>query len=180
MYDLVFFFINTHVKVNPITYTKVMKPEGWARIMYDDMDFSRTLRAIIARRGLSAGDLARATGLSRQAIYQILNGKTRTPKRSTIDKMSAFLDVPPGQLLRGELPEDTPEFLQPDHEILAQIPDVIGPELEAVIEREMPDQTPLSLEAPSSQARQDILKMKLYLILKKRKLTSAEGRSDLP
>ena len=142
--------------------------------MHDDFDFSRVLRHILARRGISAGDLARATGLSRQAIYQILNGKTRAPKRSTLDKMAAFLNVPPGQLLRGELPEDTPEFLQPDEEILAQIPDVIGPELEAVIEREMPDGTPLSLEGPSAKARQDILKMKLYLILKKKKLGSSK------
>jgi transcriptional regulator with XRE-family HTH domain len=142
--------------------------------MHDDYDFSRVLREILARRGLSAGDLARATNLSRQAIYQILNGKTRTPKRSTLDKMAAFLNVPPGQLLRGELPEDTPEFLKPDEEILAQVPEVIGPELEAVIEREMPDRTPLSLEGPSAKARQDILKMKLYLILKKRKLSAPE------
>lgn len=142
--------------------------------MQDDYDFSRVLREILARRGLSAGDLARATNLSRQAIYQILNGKTRTPKRSTLDKMAAFLNVPPGQLLRGELPEDTPEFLKPDEEILAQVPEVIGPELEAVIEREMPDRTPLSLEGPSPKARQDILKMKLYLILKKRKLSAPE------
>ena len=142
--------------------------------MHDDYDFSRVLREILARRGLSAGDLARATNLSRQAIYQILNGKTRTPKRSTLDKMAAFLNVPPGQLLRGELPEDTPEFLKPDEEILAQVPDVVGPELEAVIEREMPDRTPLSIEGPSSKGRQDILKMKLYLILKKRKLSAPE------
>ncbi len=147
---------------------------------YDDLDFPRSLRTIMSRRGLSAGDIAKATGLSRQAIYQIINGKTRTPKRGTLDKMSEYLDIPPGQLLRGELPEDTPAFLQPDREILAQVPDVIGPELEAVIEREMPDQTPLVLATPSSQARQDILKMKLYLILKKKKLASAEERTDLP
>ncbi len=147
--------------------------------MYDDLDFSRVLREILARRGLSAGDLAKATGLSRQAIYQILNGKTRTPKRSTLDKMAAFLDVPPGQLLRGELPEDTPEFLRPDEDILAQVPDVIGPELEAVIEREMPDRTPLLLEGPSSKPRQDVLKMKLYLILKKRKLSAPEKSDPL-
>lgn len=147
--------------------------------MYDDLDFSRVLREILARRGLSAGDLAKATGLSRQAIYQILNGKTRTPKRSTLDKMAAFLDVPPGQLLRGELPEDTPEFLRPDEDILAQVPDVVGPELEAVIEREMPDRTPLLLEGPSSKPRQDILKMKLYLILKKRKLSAPEKSDSL-
>ncbi len=147
--------------------------------MYDDLDFSRVLREILARRGLSAGDLAKATGLSRQAIYQILNGKTRTPKRSTLDKMAAFLDVPPGQLLRGELPEDTPEFLRPDEDILAQVPDVIGPELEAVIEREMPDRTPLLLEGPSSKPRQDVLKMKLYLILKKRKLSAPEKSDSL-
>ncbi len=145
--------------------------------MHDDYDFSRVLREILARRGLSAGDLARATNLSRQAIYQILNGKTRTPKRSTLDKMAAFLNVPPGQLLRGELPEDTPEFLKPDEEILAQVPEVVGPELEAVIEREMPDRTPLSIDGPSGKARQDILKMKLYLILKKRKLSTPE-KSD--
>ena len=145
--------------------------------MHNDYDFSRVLREILARRGLSAGDLARATNLSRQAIYQILNGKTRTPKRSTLDKMSAFLNIPPGQLIRGELPEDTPGFLKPDEEILSQIPDVIGPELEAVIEREMPDTTPLTFEGPLSKARQDVLKMKLYLILKKKKLATPEQES---
>jgi len=149
-------------------------------MMYDDFDFSRVLREILARRGLSAGDLARATNLSRQAIYQILNGKTRSPKRSTLDKMSSFLGIPPGQLIRGELPEDTPEFLRPDEEILAQVPEVVGPELEAVIERELPDRTPLQLEGPSAKARQDILKMKLYLILKKRKLTQAEEKPEMP
>lgn len=140
--------------------------------MQDNYDFSRVLRDILARRGLSAGDLARATNLSRQAIYQILNGKTRTPKRSTLDKMSAFLNIPPGQLIRGELPEDTPGFLKPDEEILSQIPDSIGPELEAVIERELPDSTPLPFEGRTSKAHQDILKMKLYLILKKKKLVA--------
>ena len=145
--------------------------------MHDDYDFSRILREILARRGLSAGDLARATGLSRQAIYQLLNGKTRSPKRSTLDKMASFLKVPPGQLIRGELPEDTPPFLKPDEEILSQIPDAIGPELEAVIEREMPDTTPLRFEGSLSQARQDILKMKLYLILKKKKLAAPEQES---
>jgi hypothetical protein len=93
--------------------------------------------------------------------------------------MAAFLDVPPGQLLRGELPEDTPEFLRPDEDILAQVPDVVGPELEAVIEREMPDRTPLLLEGPSSKPRQDVLKMKLYLILKKRKLSAPEKSDSL-
>ena len=148
--------------------------------MQDNYDFSKVLREILARRGLSAGDLARATNLSRQAIYQILNGKTRTPKRSTLDKMSAFLDIPPGQLIRGELPEDTPGFLKPDEEILSQIPDAIGPELEAVIERELPDSTPLPFEGRASKAHQDILKMKLYLILKKKKLVSPPQEKAAP
>jgi len=143
--------------------------------MDDNLDFSRILREILARRGLSAGDLARATNLSRQAIYQILNGKTRTPKRSTLDKMSAFLGIPPGQLLRGEFPEDTPSFLKPDEEILAQIPETVGQELAAVIEREMPDRTPAHLVGVAEKARQEILKMKLYLILKKKKLLGESG-----
>jgi transcriptional regulator with XRE-family HTH domain len=148
--------------------------------MRDNYDLSRVLREILARRGLSAGDLARATNLSRQAIYQILNGKTRTPKRSTLDKMSTFLNVPPGQLIRGELPEDTPGFLKPDEEILSQIPDVIGPELEAVIERELPNNMPLPFEGPTSRAYQDVLKMKLYLILKKKKLAAPPKESRTP
>jgi transcriptional regulator with XRE-family HTH domain len=143
--------------------------------MQDNYDFAEVLRSILARRGLSAGDLARATNLSRQAIYQILNGKTRTPKRSTVDKMAAFLGIPPGALIRGELPEDIPVFLKPDREILSQIPHVIGPELETVIERELPDNTPLEFEERLSKERQDILKMKLYLILMKKKLAASRG-----
>ena len=138
----------------------------------EERTFGEKLRDLLHRRGLTAGDVARATGMSRQAVYQILKGKTHTPRQGTLERMAAFLGVPPNRLLVGDLPEETPGFLYPDATILTQIPETIGPELEAMIEAELPDTAPLRLEGPSSKAHQDVLKMKLYLILKKRKLAS--------
>ncbi len=143
---------------------------------YNSGQLARGLRELLASRGLTAGDVARGTGLSRQAIYQILSGKTRTPKGATLERIASFLRIPVGRLRRGYVPDEVPEFLRPDSDILSQIPDVIGPELAAMIERELPDNTPLRLEGPSRGARQDILKMKLYLILKKRKLDAIQER----
>jgi hypothetical protein len=51
----------------------------------------------------------------------------------------------------------------------------VGQELAAVIEREMPDRTPVQLTGVAEKARQEILKMKLYLILKKKKLVGETG-----
>jgi transcriptional regulator with XRE-family HTH domain len=137
----------------------------------ENLYFGKALARLLSQRGLSAADVARATGLSRQAVYQILSGKTRSPKRATLERIAAFLGVTPAALLRDAAA--TPEFLTPDAEILAQIPPHIGPELAAMIERELPDAAPLRLDGPAEEARQDILKMKLYLILKKRKLEAA-------
>jgi transcriptional regulator with XRE-family HTH domain len=136
------------------------------------------LHRILDERRIKTQDLAAGTGLTRQAISRILNGRTRSPHRATIEKLATFLQIPAGRLLRCDLPGGTPEFLQPDQEIISQIPDKIGPELEAMIEAELPDRAPLRLEGPSSEARQDILKMKLYLILKKRRLAAGEVPSS--
>ena len=130
------------------------------------------LREILAARGIKTRDIAQSTGLTRQAISRILNGRTRSPHRATIEKLATYLNVPAGKLMRAEIPDRTPEFLRPDPAIIAQIPDKIGPEMEVMIENELPDKSPLRLEGTGDEARQDILKMKLYLILKKRRLLS--------
>ncbi len=127
------------------------------------------LKELLVQNGLTAGELARATGLTRQAIYQILSGKTRAPRRGTVDKIAGALNVPAQRLFIGG-GDDLPGFMHPDPDILSQIPDTIGPELEAMIQRELPDAAPLRLEGPPGDAYQDILKMKLYLILKKTRL----------
>jgi transcriptional regulator with XRE-family HTH domain len=147
--------------------------------MYNEIDeynqqLAAALREILASRGIKTRDLAHATGLTRQAISRILNGRTRSPHRATVEKLASYLGVPAAKLMRAEIPDRTPEFLRPDTQIISQIPDKVGPELEAMIEAELPDRSPLPAGGASDDARQDVLKMKLYLILKKRKLAAGE------
>lgn len=130
--------------------------------------FAQNLRNIMRERNLTVSNVAKEINVSPQTIYKMLCGATAAPAPSTVAKLAAFLGVAPRRLW-GEDVAETPPFAWPDADVLAQIPEVIGPDLEAAIERELPDTTPLRLAGPSADARQDILKMKLYLILKKRK-----------
>lgn len=49
---------------------------------------------LMEARGLDAAKLARRAGLNPTGIYDILSGKSRSPKIETIGKIAAGLDVP--------------------------------------------------------------------------------------
>jgi transcriptional regulator with XRE-family HTH domain len=141
--------------------------------MPDEDDFSVAsvaLRGIVTARGITTKDLSAGSGLTRQAISRMLSGRTRAPHRASIEKLAKYLDIPGEALSRVNVPDRIPNFLRPDPEIVAQIPSTIGPELKAMIENEFPEELPLSSEAVASEAYQDILKAKLYCILKRQKL----------
>ncbi len=138
-------------------------------VTYPPDNLAATLAALLKQRGLTSGALARDAGLSAPAVYQILKGKTETPHQRTLEKLATALNVPLERLFLGGA-YDRASFMRPDPEILSQIPETIGPELEAMIQRELADATPLGPGSAAPEAYQDILKMKLYLILTKEKL----------
>lgn len=52
----------------------------------------------MALRGTDASKLARAAGMNKTGIYDILSGKSRNPRLDTVEKIACALDVPPSAL----------------------------------------------------------------------------------
>ena len=52
------------------------------------------IKALMTARGMDAASLARAAGLNPTGIYDILSGKSQSPKVATIAKIANGLDVP--------------------------------------------------------------------------------------
>lgn len=67
------------------------------------MVFSSNLAALIVARGLDAAKLARLAGMGQTGVYDILHGRSASPKISTVEKLARALDVPVYML-----------FLEPD------------------------------------------------------------------
>jgi transcriptional regulator with XRE-family HTH domain len=69
-------------------------------------DFATYLLDQIKTRNLSQSDLARASGLSRQEISDIINRKRLTPNNETLIAIAHGLKLPPESVLRaaGQLP----------------------------------------------------------------------------
>jgi len=58
------------------------------------MEFVHWLEAKMEEDGLSQSDLARKTGLTRQAINHLLNGKSKTPSIDTMKKLADAFHTP--------------------------------------------------------------------------------------
>lgn len=64
------------------------------------------LYELMAQRNVSVAELSKRTGMSRQAIYYLLNRPPSSIYISTITRICAALDVDPGTLLQlKEVPE---------------------------------------------------------------------------
>lgn len=55
---------------------------------------ARNIEALMEQKGLDAAKLARLAGLNPTGIYDILSGKSRSPKIETIGKIARGLGVP--------------------------------------------------------------------------------------
>ncbi len=55
---------------------------------------ARNIEALMKARGLDAAKLARAAGINPTGVYDILSGKSRSPKIETIGKIACALQVP--------------------------------------------------------------------------------------
>lgn len=58
------------------------------------MTVAENIRALMQARGMDAASLARAAGLNPTGIYDILSGKSQSPKIATIAKIARALGVP--------------------------------------------------------------------------------------
>lgn len=58
------------------------------------MKVARNIATLMEARGLDAAKLARRAGLNPTGIYDILSGKSRSPKIETIGKIAIGLGVP--------------------------------------------------------------------------------------
>jgi transcriptional regulator with XRE-family HTH domain len=70
------------------------------------MIVSRNITAVMARKGTNAAEVARRAGMNPTAVYDILSGKSRSPKLDTLHKIATKgLGVPVSALLE-EMPDE--------------------------------------------------------------------------
>lgn len=62
---------------------------------------AHNIEALMEQRNLDAAKLARASGLNPTGIYDILKGKSRSPKIETIAKIAKGLGVPVSVIFSG-------------------------------------------------------------------------------
>ena len=82
-------------------------------------------------REWSQSDLARQSGLTRQAISHLIAGRTKTPDKQTIEKLSRAFDVTVEDVYRyvGILPasqNDDPWVVEMSHKLSQLSPDLRG------------------------------------------------------
>lgn len=58
------------------------------------MTVARNIEAIMARKRLTAPEVARRANINATGVYDILSGKSRSPKIETLGKIAKGLDVP--------------------------------------------------------------------------------------
>lgn len=63
---------------------------------------ARNIEALMEQKNIDAAKLARASGINPTGIYDILKGKSRSPKIETIAKIAKGLGVPISAIFSGE------------------------------------------------------------------------------
>ncbi len=58
------------------------------------MTVARNIEALMTAKGMDAAKLARAANINPTGVYDILSGKSRSPKIETVDKIAKGLGVP--------------------------------------------------------------------------------------
>lgn len=69
------------------------------------MTVARNIQVFMERKGMKAPELARRSGLNPTGVYDIIYGRSRSPKIETIGKIAKGLGVPVSFLF-DEIPED--------------------------------------------------------------------------
>jgi transcriptional regulator with XRE-family HTH domain len=66
------------------------------------MGLNNILKQLLLARGVEVAELARETHIARQAIADILSGKTKRPQNKTVKRLAEYFDVTPEYLLGSD------------------------------------------------------------------------------
>lgn len=81
---------------------------------------AENIQVVMDHKGLTAASLARKANVNPTGIYDILSGKSRSPRLDTISKVAAALNVPVSFLLeRAEDTELRREIIEAFHSLPA-------------------------------------------------------------
>lgn len=64
------------------------------------MILASNLKEIMTQKGTNASQLAKAAKVNPTGVYDILSGKSRSPRLETINKIAQALGVPPASLFQ--------------------------------------------------------------------------------
>jgi transcriptional regulator with XRE-family HTH domain len=84
------------------------------------MIVARNIAALMTARGMDAAKLARASNINATGVYDILSGKSRSPKIETVDKIAKGLGVPLAAIFEDQGRDDLARDLLG---ILEQLPE---------------------------------------------------------
>lgn len=67
---------------------------------------AQNIEALMQKKGMDAAKLARAASINPTGVYDILKGKSRSPKIETINKIAQGLGVPVAFIFSEKLTDD--------------------------------------------------------------------------
>lgn len=67
---------------------------------------ARNIQASMAEKGISAAELARAANINPTGVYDILSGKSRSPRLDTIGKIAFALRMPVSRLFQNRTSDE--------------------------------------------------------------------------
>lgn len=73
---------------------------------------ARNIEALMKHRGLDGAKLSRLAGLNPTGIYDIISGKSKSPRIETIDKIARGLGVPIAAIFSENVPLDPQDELE--------------------------------------------------------------------
>lgn len=95
------YLIPSYHKCLYLSRKKCAYPQTIFTNVHNCMGINDILKQLLLARGVEVAALARETGIARQAIADILNGKTTRPQNKTVKRLAEYFDVTPNYLLGG-------------------------------------------------------------------------------
>ena len=97
------------------------------------MEIKDILRRLLLARGVEIAEVARAAGVSRQSLTNIVSGKTARPQNATVQKLAIYFDVSPEYLLYGEDEAPVNDLANLRAEVAELKKRLNGPQLRSVV-----------------------------------------------
>lgn len=104
-----------HTLQRETSHSRVNSRRGKFLTMDESETFRQNLRAVLERTGLKKATVARMAGVNARGVTDILEGRSESPKLSTVFKIAQALGEDPGEMLglgpRPKIQADLAAFL---------------------------------------------------------------------